>query len=225
MSTSASVLSFGLFGKIRSQILGLLHTHPAETFYVREIARRIAASPGAVQRELEQLTRLGLLLRTTRGRHVYYQVDASNPVFPELQRFMLKTAGAGDIIRRALLPFRDAIPVAFLYGSFATGEIRGRSDIDVLVVGSVSFSEIAQALSPAQQELGREINPAVYSLQEFAAKLGQKHHLLTSVMLGPKVFILGTEDELTRLASTGMERGAPDQPQAHPELAQDTPDF
>ncbi|MGE5206329.1 MAG: nucleotidyltransferase domain-containing protein [Chlamydiota bacterium] len=204
-------VSFELFGKIRSQILGLLLTHPDETYYLREIARRIAASPGTVQRELEWLTQLRLLRRTTRGPHTYYQADASHPLFPELQRLMVKTVGAGDIIHRALLPLQTDIRVAFLYGSFASGEIRGRSDIDLLIIGNVSFSQIAEALSPAQQELGREINPAVYSVEEFAAKLGQKHHFLSSVMQGPKVLILGTQDELTRLASTGMDRGAPDQ--------------
>ena len=210
MSTIPRGVSLDLFGKIRSQILALLLTHPDEPYYLREVARRIAASPGTVQRELEWLTQLGLLRKTIRGPHTYYQADASHPLFPELQRLMVKTAGAGDIIRRALLPSQTDIRVAFLYGSFASGEIRGRSDIDLLIIGNVSFSRIAEALSSAQQELGREINPAVYSEEEFAAKLAQKHHFLTSVMLGPKIFVLGTLDELTRLASTGMDRSAPD---------------
>ena len=50
---------------------------------------------------------------------------------------------------------------ALIYGSAAKGETSKWSDIDVLVVGDVSFAEIGEKLIPAQKTLQREINPSV----------------------------------------------------------------
>ena len=90
---------------------------------------------------------------------------------------------------------------ALIYGSAAKGETSKWSDIDVLVVGDVSFAEIGEKLIPAQKTLQREINPSVYSFAEFESKLKQKHHFLGSVLEDEYILLIGNEDELRRMAS------------------------
>jgi hypothetical protein len=45
----------------------------------------------------------------------------------------------------------------------ASGKETASSDVDLLIIGDVGFSEIAKAVYSSQQVLGREINPKVYS--------------------------------------------------------------
>jgi predicted nucleotidyltransferase len=96
--------------------------------------------------------------------------------------------------------------VAFIYGSAARGEEKPGSDIDLLIVGDISFSDLVLDLQAPQNALGREINPTVYSIAEFQARLREKHHFVTSVIDEKKIFIFGDEDELRRLAPKRLAR-------------------
>jgi predicted nucleotidyltransferase len=147
-------LSSILFSKTRQAILSLLFGHPDESYYLRQIVRRIGFGLGPVQRELKQLTDAGIIRRWDSGHQVYYQANQASPVFKELKSLITKTVGIGDTLRSTLRPLADRITVAFLYGSIARGEENHRSDVDLLVVGDVSFSEVVKALRGAQEDSG-----------------------------------------------------------------------
>jgi len=189
-----------LFGATRRAVLALTYGHPEESFHLRRIARFAGTGMGGLQRELEQLTGAGILRRTAAGRQVFYQADSSCPIFEELRSVVTKTAGLGDVLRDALSGLGDRIRVAFIFGSLARGTQRRGSDVDVLVVGDAPFEAIAEALALAQDRVGREINPTVYPPREFQAKAREGHHFLTSVLAQPKIFLVGGERELARLA-------------------------
>ena len=200
-----------LFGKTRGLLLAWLYGHPDERFYLRQLVRQTGAAQGAAQRELQLLTQTGLVTRTVEGHQVYFQANRQSSVFNELQELLLKTIGAADVIRQALGSIASSIEIAFLYGSAAKGLIRASSDIDLLVVGRTSFSEVARALAPAQRRLGRDVNPDVYGPEEFRKKLHAGHHFLTSVLREPKIFIIGSDHELGRLADKRLLDAASDQ--------------
>jgi predicted transcriptional regulator len=75
-----------LFGSTsRPRILSLLLGHPQQTFYQREIMYETGLSLQTVQRELENLSRLGILRKQgTKGR-VYYQTNMTSPWFRPLK--------------------------------------------------------------------------------------------------------------------------------------------
>jgi predicted nucleotidyltransferase len=198
-----------LFRKTRRQLLGWLFTHTDESFYVRELVRVSGAAVGAVSKELEELAAAGILRRTVRGNQVFYQSDSASPIFEELKSIFVKTAGIADQIRRALVSLADRITVAALYGSAARGGLRAPSDVDLLVIGGVSFGEVVTALAGVQAALGREINPSVYSTREFRSKLRARHHFLTSLMKEPLQFVMGGPDDLERLGAKRLNTGPP----------------
>jgi predicted nucleotidyltransferase len=198
--------SLSLFGKTRRAVLSLLYSHTDESFYLREIARAAGVGLGAVQRELKHLSDSGILRRTVRGNQVHYQSNPDCPIFQDLKNLVIKTAGVGDVLRAALAPLADRIELALIYGSFARGEQQRGSDVDLLIVGDVTFSEITSALGEAQDTLGREINPTVYPPGEFQSKLTGGHHFLTSVSKEPRIFLIGGEHELERLAQKRLAR-------------------
>jgi uncharacterized protein len=197
---SIGQLGAALFGKSKRALLALFYIQPERSFYLRQVTRTLGIGQGAVQRELARLVEARLLLRTRVGSQVYYQANAASPIFGELKALMVKTAGVADVLREALAGLAEQIAVAFVYGSLARGEGQANSDVDVMVIGDVSFGEVVSALQLAQKTIGREVNPSIYPEREFRAKLQARHHFLTAVMTAPKVFLVGGENELKRLA-------------------------
>ncbi len=201
MSAAASnSIGAALFGRTKRELLALLFSHPEHSFYLREITRRLRVGQGSVQRDLARLAAGGLLVRTRVGSQVHYQANAASPVFAELRGLVIKSAGMGDVVRRALQPLGSRLELAFVYGSMARGEFKADSDVDLMVVGDVSFGAVVSALQVAQKAIAREINPSVYSAAEFGQKVRGGHHFLNSVVNGEKFFLIGDEHELGRLA-------------------------
>ena len=209
MSTDSSPLSNLLFGQIRSGVLALLYGQADRSFYVRQIARHVDASVGAVQRELEQLARAGLIVRTTVGHQVFYQVNQQSPVFPEMRALVGKTVGVFDVLRSALSRLSNRINVAFVYGSVARHEETSQSDVDVMIIGNVQLDDVLSRLSGAEAALGRAVNPSVYAPSDFRLKLESGSHFLNAVAKGRKIFLLGGEDEFKAVAGAqASEAGA-----------------
>ena len=199
MSTEIDKLGPTLFGKTRRAVLALLYSHPDESFYLRQIARVTGAGMGSLQRELKQLSEAGIIRRSEIGRQTFFKANSDCPVFSELRNLIIKTFGVADVLRAALSPLADAIWVAFIFGSMAGSEFKQGSDLDVMVIGDTAFAEVVAALSSVQETLAREINPTVYPPDEFKSKLAGGHHFLKTVLNGPKLFLIGDENELEEL--------------------------
>lgn len=199
MGTHPGVLSKVLFGQTRRSVLALLFGHADEQFYLREIARRGGTGIGATQRELGQLTEAGLISRVRRGHQIYYQANRKNPIFSELKSILVKTSGIRDILLEGLTSLEDRIKLAFVFGSIARGEEKASSDVDLMVVGEASFTDVVSALGQIEAKLGREVNPTVYGPREFREKLVAKDHFLSTIAKEKKLFVIGDEREFRRL--------------------------
>lgn len=193
-------LSAVLFPGYRRRVLGLLLLHPDESLHGREIARRTGLPAGTLTRELKRLAGVGLLTQEKRGNQTLYQANRASPIFPELAGILRKTLGLADVVADALDSVSDGIDVAFIFGSVARGAETAGSDVDMLIVGPVDFGAIVDALYPAQQQLAREINPKVYSLREWRNKLKGKDPFVMDVLAKPKIFLVGSDDELAELS-------------------------
>lgn len=188
-----------LFGDYRRKVLGLLLLHPGEHFHLREIARMTHTQPGTVRRELSLLARAGVIERDAQGNQIRFRANESYPIYEELRSILKKTSGVADQLRTALAPLSDAIDIAFVYGSVASGQERPTSDIDLLIVGIARFEDVIRVLHPYQQDLRREINPHVYSPTEFKRKAREAHSFVARILTSPKLFIFGSDDELGKL--------------------------
>ena len=198
---NGKVTSRGLFGQTRSAALAMFYGHADQSFYLRQLVRAVGAGHGALQRELKHLTEIGLIVRTVQGNQVLYRANSQSPIFSEIKSLISKTVGIHDVIRLALASLGAEIQIAFVYGSVARQKDRADSDVDLMVLGDAPFSDVVSALSPAQRALGREINPTVFPVSEFRSKLVAGNHFLRSVMKEKRLFVLGTENELAKLAS------------------------
>ena len=68
--------------------------------------------------------------------------------------------------------------------------------MDLILVGQLGFGEAVKLLHPAQQTLAREISPRVYGRKEWAEKRARPDAFIREVLAGPRIFVIGSEDEL-----------------------------
>ncbi len=139
---------------------------------------------------------------------LYYQANPENPIFPELRGLLAKTSGLIGVLKTALESLASQITMAFVYGSIASGEEHSTSDVDLLVVGSAGLKDLAGHLRDAAMLLGREVSPTVFSEAEFASKIKVRNHLLRSVLDKPRLFVVGTEDDIRRASQPAARGGA-----------------
>ena len=165
----ASKLAELLFKDYRRRALSLLLLHADKRYHVREIARLTDTVAGTLHKELARLADAGLLLKDTAGNQVLYGANRDCLIFEELASLFRKTSGMTDVLAGALASFSDRIVAAFVFGSMASGKETAGSDIDLLIIGDVGFSEIVKAVYSAQEVLGRKINPKVYSKEEWGS--------------------------------------------------------
>jgi predicted nucleotidyltransferase len=193
------MLSSLLFSEYRRRVLGLLLLNPDTTYHVRELARLTGTSAGTLHKELTKLTQGGLLQRQEVGNQVRYSANRDCPIFDELASILRKTSGLVDVLASALAGVEKNIVLAFVFGSVARGEQQSNSDVDVMLVGSLGFADAVQALHPAQATLQREINPVVYSVEEFRRRAASDDSFVREVLAKPKLFVVGNENELGKL--------------------------
>jgi DNA-binding transcriptional ArsR family regulator len=190
-----------LLGQTRASALGALLLHPESSLHVRELARLTGAAPGSLHRELRALAELGLLLRQEVGRQVHYRANTNSPVFPELAGLLKKTAGLADVLADALAPLGRKVKLAFVYGSMAAGTERAGSDVDLMVLGSADFGDLAQALAAAQKTLRRDVNPTVLTSKDFARQLAAGDGFANSVTRGARLWVKGGESDFAELVA------------------------
>jgi DNA-binding transcriptional ArsR family regulator len=188
-----------LFPEYRRRVLELLLLRPDEALHGREIARRTGLPAGTITRELGKLAEVGLLKREKRGNQQVYSADTEGPIFAELASILRKTSGVVDVLAQALAPAASQLRVAFVFGSVAQGRETAGSDIDVMLIGDLSFRQAVELLHPTQAVLGREVNPKVFATSEFTAKL-LVEPFLADVLAKPKLFLIGNAHDLEELA-------------------------
>jgi len=183
----------------RARPSALLLLRPDEALHGREIARRTGLPAGTITRELGKLAEVGLLKREKRGNQQVYSADTESPIYTELASILRKTSGLVDVLVQALAPAAHELRVAFVFGSVAQGRETAGSDIDVMLIGDLTFRQTVELLHPTQAVLGREVNPKVFAAEEFVAKLPVEP-FLADVLAKPKLFLIGNAHDLEELA-------------------------
>ncbi len=197
INTSPNVL----FTKVQKRILKLLYLNPYSDFNTNEIIRLTTSGTGAVQRELEKLTTARLVTAKKLANQKRYQANQNLPYYSELRSIIIKTFGLADILSEALkLSLAESIKMAFIYGSFAKQTDTQNSDIDLMLIGDdLTYIDIFDVLKDTEISLGHKINPSCYTALEWAKKYKKGTHFTQQVMEQPKIFLIGTEDELKKL--------------------------
>lgn len=196
MVTHRSNIGDALFTKTQQRVLGLLYGRPEQSFYLNEVVRLADVGRGAVNRELESLSAAGLLTETRQGNQNHYRANSESPIFNELKAIIQKTFGIADMLKAALTSLLPKIDLAFVYGSMAKGNEHAASDIDLLMVSdAIGYGEVMAMLAPVEQQLGRTINPTLYTRAEFAERQLSNQAFISRVLSQPKLWLVGEDDQ------------------------------
>lgn len=188
-----------LLPKTRQAILSALFRRPDRTWYASELARHLGVPSSSLQRELRDLTRVGILKTSRQGRMVFFQPNTGSPLFVDLHNLFLKTTGLVDVLRKPLLRLASPPRIAFIFGSVAAGTEHFHSDVDLMLIGPISPIDVAGALRKPQEVLGREIQPVIVTPGELHQRLAKGDHFLTRVIDKPKLFVIGNAHELAEV--------------------------
>ncbi|MCK4507434.1 MAG: nucleotidyltransferase domain-containing protein [Desulfuromonadales bacterium] len=197
MKINTSGLGDALFSKTQRQVLSLLFGNPDKSFYVKEIVRYAGVGIGSVQRELEKLSMVGLLTIEKIGNQKHYKANRKSPIFEELRGIVKKTFGLADVLRKTLDEFRGSVELAFVYGSVAKGTDKANSDVDVMIISDqLTYPEVLASVASIEVNIGRSVNPTIYTTQEFKDKIQADSSFVTRVISQQKIFLIGSEDDI-----------------------------
>jgi predicted nucleotidyltransferase len=185
-----------LFPSVRIGVLSATLLQPEHWWFMTELARHLKTSPSSLQRELESLTAVGLLLRRQDGRRAYFKANPDSPLFADLRGLIEKTSGLVPALTAALERFDDQIELAFIYGSIARGEEHSASDVDLMIVGTLKQIDLLPTLRKLEASFRREVNVTLFSPEEFHRRLATKDHFLNSVLNGKTIPLKGTIDSI-----------------------------
>lgn len=181
----------------KAEVLRLLFGLEPKEVYLRDLARQAGLALRTMQQELAKLEVAGLVTSHRDGNRVYFQANRNSPVYGDLRNIVLKTAGLADVLREALQGTR--VELAFVFGSIAAGSAGSASDIDLMVISPIGLRQLTKALHGTALKVGREINPHVLTREEFVSRKRSEDHFISSLLASPRLFIIGTEHELTEL--------------------------
>lgn len=192
------ILTQILSSKVRAAIFrNLFGVNPVE-LHMREIQRVTACTIGPVQVELKKLLALQMVSARRDGNRLYYRANREHPLYPDIHSMVLKTSGLGDYLKN-LLSERADIETAFVFGSIASGEDNASSDIDLMVIGTIGLRTLISVLTDFRARVGRELNPHVFTREEFTNRMRDGEHFITTVISSPRLFVKGADYDFTQV--------------------------
>jgi predicted nucleotidyltransferase len=182
--------------RTRVGILKLLLFRPDEQFHLRDIARIVDVNPTYASKELSKLSNLNIVKKSEKGNLSLYSANEDCPFLPELKGLFLKTDYLGDLLKKEL---SGKARFALIYGSFARGDEREGSDIDLLVISEMAEDELLKISRSLEKQTGREVNYILWN--DSAFKKRQGNALLNTILDHGFIMLIGDENEFRKEAS------------------------
>lgn len=185
-----------LKSKLRANLLAYYFSHPNIDLHLRELARKLGEDPANLLRELVKLETEGIFISLRRGKQRYFKLNNNYPFYSELKSIVSKTIGIegklAEILRKTA-----GIKLCFIYGSYATGEEKADSDIDLFLVGKKnSFDSLWGEVSDLEKKVKREINIRFFSPPDFKKAIKERNSFVINILKNKKIFLIGDEKDI-----------------------------
>lgn len=184
-----------IISKCRVKLLQTFLAQPKEIFYIRQLVRATGEEINAVRRELNHLEKAGVVKKENRGNRIYYWTDQNYPLYGDLLSLVSKTVGLGTAIIKNKNKI-GKIRLAMLSGRFARGLPTKEGAVDLLVVGDINLSQLAQVVRAEETRAGREINYTVMTKQELDFRKKRHDPFLLGILTNSRIMLVGDEIEL-----------------------------
>jgi hypothetical protein len=192
-----------MMSKTRVKLIELFFLNADELYFVRQITRVTKQEINAVRRELERMIGFGLLKSEKRGNRLYYGVNDSYPFYHELQHMVAKTVGLGKKIRHNIRKLGEVEFVMFS-GTFVEGKRPRNDEVDALIVGDIVLPELQALIKQEQEKRDREINYAVFSLEEFNFRKTRRDPFIMEILYSSRIMIIGSDTDFAKRQILGL---------------------
>lgn len=175
--------------RIRSNLLKIFFLNKGKNFYIRELARIIETSAGNTRKELLKLEQERLLKSTKKANLVLFQVNEKYPLYKEFESIIKKTLGIEHELEKALKKIKG-VEFAFIFGSYAKGDLKTSSDIDLFIIGDINEDDLITKIQNVETNTNREVDFHIAKPKEFLKNLNEKFFYKDII----KEYILLTEN-------------------------------
>jgi hypothetical protein len=150
--------------KTRIKLLLKFFSNEKSTAYLRSLANEFNESTNSVRQELNNMTKAGLLVTRENGRIIEYQANVNHPLFPDLNRLVLKHFGLYNIVENVVKRLGN-IELAFITGDYANGKDSGI--IDLVLVGEIDKKALERMLLRVEKKIKRKVRALILNVHEF----------------------------------------------------------
>jgi len=174
-------------------------THVDERFHFRDIMRRTHLANASVQRELQNLERMGAVKREEEQGRAYFSARDEHDAWRAWTMLLRSAAAPTDVLREALVD-APGIEAAFVYGSTVRGDARPDSDVDVFLLfdGDDPHIKVRRQLSDAEFLIGRQLDVVEYTAATASERMRSGNPFIKRVLAEPKAWLRGDPETFSR---------------------------
>ncbi|MDD4866080.1 MAG: helix-turn-helix domain-containing protein [Mycobacterium sp.] len=188
MRTAAPALLPIFRSQHQGQLLAHLLLNPEREYTVTDLAATLGVSKQTAQQEIERLVTAHVLRDRRQGRNRLISANPDHPAYAPLTQLALLTFGPHAVIAEEFSTIPDAQQV-LIFGSWAA-RYSGQpgpppNDIDVLVIGTPTRTDLYEAADRAEKRLHTPINPEQATPAQWQAP--QDWTLLTEIQQRPYI--------------------------------------
>jgi len=195
-----------LFGsKTRVKLLHLFLNNPGQSFYVREITRKIDEQINSVRRELSNMMEVGIITSDSADNKLYYQVNQRYEYYVPMRAIFGDSLNEANVVPTssdelsaelsATIRGIPSLSLAILSGVLVRGSTSG---VDVVLVGNLPPLKVKTAIKTIERLEGRDINYSVLSYDEFYYRLSVRDRFITEILNGKHSIVIDRDNVLSQ---------------------------
>lgn len=196
-----------LFGsKTRVKLLHLFLNNPGQSFFVREITRKIDEQINSVRRELSNMLNVGIITSDSTDNKLYYEVNQRYEYYVPLRAIFSDTKDDSKVVEAAgndelsneyseELKGITGVRLAIISGVLVKDST---SPVDIILVGSLSQAKLKSVIKRIEKSEGREINYSVLPYDEFYYRLSIRDKFITEVLGSDHRVVVDKDNILTK---------------------------
>lgn len=173
-----------LFGsKAKARLLRFFLQNPDQEYDFSEILRRNMLKSALAKKELENLVRIKFAIRRSRKGKKYYTLNQDFNFYPELKNLIAKSNVYPQCKSLGKVANIGHMKLALISGVFISYP---KSKADMILVGdAVSKAKLKNLMNNLEAEIGKEINFALMTNDEFKYRLNMLDKFVLEFLEGP----------------------------------------
>ncbi|MDZ7798200.1 MAG: winged helix-turn-helix domain-containing protein [Patescibacteria group bacterium] len=177
--------------RTRVKLIKLFMLNEEESYFIREISRKIKEHINSVRRELNNLESVDLINSSGQGQKKYYQVNSEHVIFPELKSMVFKSQIFMEKSFIKKIQKSGRIKLLILTGFFAGQE---NNITDILIVGSINRKKLKSLVKKFQKKIDHPLHYTIMTNKEFEYRNNLTDKFLFNILEGKKIVLVDKID-------------------------------